>query len=190
MRVSQKLVFHQSKYISAIKGILYYRHVCILVFLHVFGYSMSLRCMFKVQRRACGSEDVTQYKPINNLLGFDWTCVGACQMRVNVKIAIIMAAAMTSCSTAILAEKAYSRSCTYSNKIFTRAFAGNFYEQMVAFIQNKAWNFTKYSRTRLIRHFFVGPDRIPIFCVHFRSSDSSICLIRDLFLSQRSVLFV
>ena len=37
MRVSQKLVFHQSKYISAIKRILYYRHVCILVFLHDLG---------------------------------------------------------------------------------------------------------------------------------------------------------
>jgi len=27
---------------------LYYPHVCILVFLHVFAYSMLLRCMFKV----------------------------------------------------------------------------------------------------------------------------------------------
>jgi len=40
---------------------------------------------------------------------------------------------------------------------------------------------TNYSRTRLIRlirHFFVGPGRIPIFCVHFCSSNSpsSICL--------------
>jgi len=35
---------------------------------------------------------------------------------------------------------------------------------------------TKYSRTRLIRHFFVGPGRIPIFFVHFCSSRSSICL--------------
>jgi len=46
------------------------------------------------------------------------------------------------------------------------------------------------SSIRLIRHFFVGPDRIPIFCIQFCSSNSSICLIRHLFLSPRSVLFV
>jgi len=40
---------------------LYYRHVCILVFLHVFAYSMLLRCMLKFKRLSCGSEDVTQY---------------------------------------------------------------------------------------------------------------------------------
>jgi len=40
---------------------LYYRHVCILVFLHVFEYSMLLRCMLKFKPLACGSEDVTQY---------------------------------------------------------------------------------------------------------------------------------
>jgi len=43
---------------------LYYRHVCILVFLHVFAYSMLLRCMLKFKRLACGSEDVTQYVSI------------------------------------------------------------------------------------------------------------------------------
>jgi len=31
----------------------------------------------------------------------------------------------------------------------------------------------KYSRTRLIRHFFVGPGTIPIFCVDFCLSNSS-----------------
>jgi len=31
-----------------------------------------------------------------------------------------------------------------------------------------------YSRTRLIRHFFVGPGRISIFCVHFCSSNSEV----------------
>jgi len=59
-----------------------------------------------------------------------------------------------------------------------------------------------YSRTclirhrliRLIRYFFVGPSRIPIFCVHFCSpnsplSNSPICSIRHLFLSLRNVLF-
>jgi len=56
----------------------------------------------------------------------------------------------------------------------------------------------KYSRTRLIhhhlirliRHFFIGPGRIPIFCGHFCSPNSSICSICHLFLSLRSVLFV
>jgi len=43
---------------------LYYRHVCILVFLHVFAFSMLQRCMLKFQRLACGSDDVTQYKII------------------------------------------------------------------------------------------------------------------------------
>jgi len=42
---------------------------------------------------------------------------------------------MTPYSTAMDFEKAYCRSCTYSIKIFTNAFARKFYEQMVAFIQ-------------------------------------------------------
>jgi len=46
-----------------------------------------------------------------------------------------MTATMTPCSPAILDEKAYCKSCTYSIKIFTSAFAGMFYEKMVAFIQ-------------------------------------------------------
>jgi len=37
-----------------------------------------------------------------------------------------------------------------------------------------------------IRYFFVGPDRIPIFCVHFCSS---IYSFRHLFLALRRVLF-
>jgi len=40
---------------------LYYRHVCILVFLHVFAYSMLLRSMLKFKRLACGSEDVAEH---------------------------------------------------------------------------------------------------------------------------------
>ena len=40
-----------------------------------------------------------------SLLGFDWTCVGIYQKRINIKIAIIMAATMTFCSNAILAEE-------------------------------------------------------------------------------------
>jgi len=35
----------------------------------------------------------------------DWTCVGVHQKGVNIKSAITMTAAMTPCSTAILAEK-------------------------------------------------------------------------------------
>ena len=61
-----------------------------------------------------------------------------------------------------------------------------------------------YSRTCLIHHrfnssvrsshhFFLGPGRIPIFCVHFSSSDSprsklSIRLIRHFFLFLRNIL--
>jgi len=44
---------------------LYYRDVCILVFLHVFAYFMILRCMLKFKRLACGSDDVTQYNNIS-----------------------------------------------------------------------------------------------------------------------------
>ena len=40
---------------------LYYRDVCILVFLHVFAYFMLLQCMLKFKRLSCGSDDVTQY---------------------------------------------------------------------------------------------------------------------------------
>jgi len=50
---------------------LYYRHVCILVFLYVFAYSMLLRCMLKFKRLACGSEDVTQYNHVNYVKRFD-----------------------------------------------------------------------------------------------------------------------
>jgi len=46
---------------------LYYRHVYILVFLHVFAYSMLLRCMLKFKPLECGSEDVTQYNTIQLL---------------------------------------------------------------------------------------------------------------------------
>jgi len=46
---------------------LYYHHVCILVFLHVFAYSMLLRCVLKFKRLACGSEDVTQYNTNNHV---------------------------------------------------------------------------------------------------------------------------
>jgi len=48
---------------------LYYRHVCILVFLHVFAYSMLLRCIFKFKRLACGSDDVTQYNTLDQTDG-------------------------------------------------------------------------------------------------------------------------
>jgi len=41
------------------------------------------------------------------------------------------------------------------------------------FVLSRDWPEPKYSRTRSIRHFFVGPGRIPIFCVHFCSSNSS-----------------
>jgi len=46
---------------------LYYRDVCILVFLHVFAYFMLLRCMLKFKRLACGSDDVTQYNTMQCL---------------------------------------------------------------------------------------------------------------------------
>jgi len=47
---------------------LYYRHVCILVFLHVFAYSILLRCMLNLKRLECGSEDVTQYNHHKELI--------------------------------------------------------------------------------------------------------------------------
>jgi len=59
---------------------LYYRDVCILVFLHVFAYFMLLRCMLKFKRLACGSDDVTQYNTIQsksfNCLQFEsWSTI-------------------------------------------------------------------------------------------------------------------
>jgi len=48
-----------------------------------------------------------------------------------------MAATMNYYSTALLAEKSYCRSCTYSIKIYTNVFARTFYKQMVAFIQSR-----------------------------------------------------
>jgi len=49
-------------------------------------------------------------------------------------------------------------------------------------VQQNLSNSSIYS----IRYFFVGPDRIPIFCVHFCSS---IYSFRHLFLALRRVLF-
>ena len=43
---------------------LYYHHVCILVFLHLFAFSMLLRPMLEFKHLACGIEDVTQYNII------------------------------------------------------------------------------------------------------------------------------
>jgi len=54
--VSSKLIYLRHQAYT-----LYYRHVCILVFLHVFAFSMLLRCMLIFKRLACGIEDVTQY---------------------------------------------------------------------------------------------------------------------------------
>ena len=45
---------------------LYYRDVCILVFLHVFAYSMLLRRMLKFKRLARGSDNATQYNTIHS----------------------------------------------------------------------------------------------------------------------------
>jgi len=54
-------------------------------------------------------------------------------------------------------------------------------------LQSNLFNSSSFnSSTRSNRHFFVGPGRIPIFCLQFCSS---ICSIRHLFLSVRSVLF-
>ena len=63
IRMSQKLVFHQSKCICAIKRILSTtaNPPCMYPRLHVFTFSMSLRCMLKFKRLSCGIEDVTQY---------------------------------------------------------------------------------------------------------------------------------
>ena len=50
------LVLHQSKCITAIKCMLfYYRHIYIIQLIHIFVYSLLLRCM--PSRVACGSED-------------------------------------------------------------------------------------------------------------------------------------
>ena len=54
---------------------LYYRDVCILVFLHVFAYSMLLRCMLKFKRLARGSEDVIQYNNNNIQLSYATVCL-------------------------------------------------------------------------------------------------------------------
>ena len=57
IRMPFVLVFHRSKCISATKRIrFYYRHVCILVFIHVFVCSLSLRCMLKYSALRVGVE--------------------------------------------------------------------------------------------------------------------------------------
>ena len=57
---------------------------------------------------------------------------------------------MTTCSTAILAEKAYCRSCTYSIKIFTSAFARNFSSKWWLAFKVETWNFTKNKLLKLV----------------------------------------
>ena len=63
--VSKACVSSKQMYLRHQAHTLYYRHVCILVFLHVLAYSMLLRCMLKFKRLACGSDDVTQYNTIH-----------------------------------------------------------------------------------------------------------------------------
>ena len=67
MRMSQKLVFHQSKCIwpSRVYSLL---PPCMYPRLHVFAFSMLLRCMLKFKRLACGFEDVTHYNNISFLI--------------------------------------------------------------------------------------------------------------------------
>jgi len=45
---------------------------------------------------------------------------------------------------------AQCRTCTSSFEIFTSAFAKKFFEQMVAFVQSKTWNFTKDKLSKLV----------------------------------------
>jgi len=48
IRMPYMLLFHQSKCICVIKRILFYhRHVYILELIHVFAYSLLLRCALK-----------------------------------------------------------------------------------------------------------------------------------------------
>jgi len=58
--VSQTGVSSKEMYLRHHASSLYHRHVCILVFLHVFAFSMLLRCMLKFKRLVCGIEDVSQ----------------------------------------------------------------------------------------------------------------------------------
>ena len=63
---------------------LYYRDVCILVFLHVFAYCMLLRCMLKFMCLACGSDDVTQYNTLLAVCAIKYLSdelVGVCRSR-------------------------------------------------------------------------------------------------------------
>ena len=58
-------------------------------------------------------------------------------------------------------------------------------------IQKNSSNSSSFnSSIRLIRHFFVGPGRIPIFCIHFcspnsPSSNSSVLSIRHLSIPEK-----
>jgi len=54
-------------------------------------------------------------------LGFDWTCVGVQQQRVNIRRAIVMTATMTSCLTALLAEKKHAAYCALIESRFSLA---------------------------------------------------------------------
>jgi len=66
--VSKACVSSKEMYLRHQAYTLYYSHVCILVFLHVFPFSIVLRCMLKFMRLACGIDDVTQYNTANNCL--------------------------------------------------------------------------------------------------------------------------
>jgi len=52
--VSKACISSKKMYLRHQAYTLYYRHVCILVFLHVFAYSMLLRCTLKFKRLAWG----------------------------------------------------------------------------------------------------------------------------------------
>ena len=70
--VSKACVSSKKMYLRHQTYTLYYRDVCILVFLHVFAYFTLLRCMLKFKRLACGSDDVTQYNTIQCIISLEF----------------------------------------------------------------------------------------------------------------------
>jgi len=101
----------------------------------------------------------TSYMPKSFVEGLLWKSVPqskvAARLRLNVlccctseackysiRSAVVMAAAMTSCSTAILAAKTYCRSCTYSTERFTSALQEWFMSKWWQWSKVEAWNFT------------------------------------------------
>jgi len=85
-----------------------------------------------------------------SLLGFDFTCAGVHQKRLNIKSVITIAVTMTSCFTATMAATKHTANLSLQASRFLHAFLQeNFTSKWWLSSKVEAWNFTKNKLLKL-----------------------------------------